>query len=110
MAEQDRVERAAAALRERIPYLCAPSHEYVARVALTAADGPPRPKWPTDETINLWRDVRADAPVEAWIRALTRKAMLSDRIIKEAVKLRDCKGYVVAQVQAVVEAVNKAGL
>lgn len=67
------------------------------------------PKWPTDEAVSAAYGERSDLAVKAY-REKLREAMLVDPIIQAAIKLRGCKGYVIAAVQAVVDAVNEAGI
>jgi hypothetical protein len=84
--------------------------------ALQAADREP-PKWPTDESVKtIWHGGWIDGTEEQRLR--TREALLADPIIKAAIALRDEIVLAVGPVgpetarvvQAVIDAVNEAGL
>jgi hypothetical protein len=83
---------------------------------LQAADREP-PKWPTDESVKtIWHGGWIDGTEEQRLR--TREALLADPIIKAAIALRDEIVLAVGPVgpetarvvQAVIDAVNEAGL
>jgi hypothetical protein len=85
--------------------------------ALEAADREP-PKWPTDESVFAINKCRRSGAHIEDVRNATREAMLADPIVKAAIALRDeivlavgPVGLETARVvQAVIDAVNEAGL
>lgn len=121
-SQEQRIKDAAEALRtadQRKMFNA--SFEEVAQIALEAADAPPKPQWPTDEQVHLYR--RAESPqlppralpseMEP-IRAGLREAMLADPIFKAAVAYRDAKRGLEPTFAPIaldlIAAVNEAGL
>jgi hypothetical protein len=113
-SQEQRIEDAAAAISARIT-VYGEDALLLARNVLEAADREP-PKWPTDESLAALNAATHDGKSSQ--REIVRAAFLADPIVKAAIELRRIIPAAVGQVgpndaqavQAVIDAVNEAGL
>lgn len=102
------------ALRQDVEW----THEMIAKAVLEAADAPPKPEWPTDESVARFKaayrsSTNRDVPMnDEWVRDCLRESMTVDPIHKAAIGLRDAhpQYHHPDQHKAIVDAVNEAGL
>lgn len=92
MTPEERIKAAAEALKDKCKFTQEVAVDLVVLEVLAAAypeDFPPKPKWPSDESLAIAQRLRGGKPLDEDDVEAVRNILRADPIIQAAVELRD---------------------